>query len=85
MEMTGSEFAVGTDRIVAKGKKTTIVETQTYREVRVPDPERRPEERWEGWEADRDAGLLVRAGGQGAQEGDHESQHSVSPCCAVAV
>ena len=37
---------------------------ENYRDVRVPDPERRPEERWEGWEKDRDAGLLVNAGQQ---------------------
>ena len=34
MEMTGDPAAVGTDRIVAKGKKLTIVETQVYREIR---------------------------------------------------
>ncbi len=33
-----------------------------YREVRVPDPERDPAQRWPGWEADRDAGHLDRAG-----------------------
>ena len=34
----------------------------TFREVRVPDPERRAEERWPGWEDDVAAGLLAHAG-----------------------
>ena len=33
-----------------------------YREVTFPDPENNPEERWEGWEQDRDAGHLAKAG-----------------------
>ena len=34
----------------------------TYRDVRVPDPANEPSDRWDGWEADRDAGFLKHAG-----------------------
>ena len=33
-----------------------------YRDNRVPDPEGDPAQRWAGWEADRDRGLLAHAG-----------------------
>ena len=33
-----------------------------FRDVTFPDPEHNPDERWDGWEKDRDAGLLVDAG-----------------------
>ena len=34
----------------------------TYREVRVPDPQNDPAQRWDGWRDDVAAGLLVHAG-----------------------
>lgn len=33
-----------------------------YRDVRVPDPENDPAQRWDGWEQDKAAGHLARAG-----------------------
>lgn len=44
--------------------RARFVRNPEYREVFVPDPERVPADRYEGWEADRDAGLLVNAGQQ---------------------
>jgi len=33
-----------------------------FRDLRFPDPANNPDERWDGWEDDRDAGLLADAG-----------------------
>jgi ABC-type transport system substrate-binding protein len=35
---------------------------ENYRDVRVPDPVNKPEERWDGWEEDEAAGFLINAG-----------------------
>lgn len=42
--------------------RARFVRNPTYRHVTVPDPVTHPDERYPGWEADRDAGLLANAG-----------------------
>jgi len=42
--------------------RAVFTRSSSYRPDHVPDPENNPNERWAGWEQDRDAGLLVNAG-----------------------
>ena len=44
--------------------RAVYVRNPTYRDVYFPDPKNKPAERWDGWEEDEKAGLLVNAGGK---------------------